>query len=223
MKILSFAQIFKLQESGSRLLTFPEILRESKLKRKLFYHISPYEFDSFKANSERAKVPVTFFSPSLDYIFTFYNNSPTPQTEEYYEYMDELFKREINEFFYVCRLDEDANIFLPYKEEDRAKLNLDEEADFSWASLEGDTEIPKLIYVEVLKAIHNEYQNFNAFITRNKPYNPKGRFQDESGSDKLSGEIMDFLVKQGVYLPQYKGDEEGYNALIQDFLCQYNT
>lgn len=41
----------------------------------------------------------------------------------------------------------------------------------------------------------NQYDNFNVFITRNKPYNNKGRMQDEDEARQLDGLIKDMLYE----------------------------
>ena len=44
----------------------------------------------------------------------------------------------------------------------------------------------------------NHYDNFNVFITRNKPYNNKGRLQNEDEAKELDGLIKDMLYELGI-------------------------
>lgn len=49
----------------------------------------------------------------------------------------------------------------------------------------------------VLEDFHS-YDNFNVFITRNKPYNNKGRMQTESEARALDQTILNALVTMGI-------------------------
>lgn len=49
----------------------------------------------------------------------------------------------------------------------------------------------------VLEDFHS-YDNFNVFITRNKPYNSKGRLQDEYEARQLDGLIKDMLYEHSI-------------------------
>ncbi len=54
--------------------------------------------------------------------------------------------------------------------------------------------------------IYKTYNNYNLFITREKPYNPKGRNQTEKESDIISQEILDFLNKNELDFEKYPGN-----------------
>ena len=73
-------------------------------------------------------------------------------------------------------------------------------------------------YAEELKAlvkkVSSEQRALNAFIQRDKPYNPNGRFQSEEESDKLYTEITDFLDANKVRCTTCKGNEAGYDELV---------
>jgi hypothetical protein len=78
-------------------------------------------------------------------------------------------------------------------------------------------------YTKVLREIHREYQNFDVFLNRVKPYNPKGRFQDELGAKKIDEEIRDFM---GLWLPEvfiYEGSQAGYDGIIDQWLARWRT
>lgn len=66
--------------------------------------------------------------------------------------------------------------------------------------------------------VFNSYRSMNVFINRVKPYNPTGRFQNETESDALVGKLNDFLNEHGVSCRYYDGSIDGYNVLIQDIL-----
>jgi nicotinamide riboside kinase len=45
---------------------------------------------------------------------------------------------------------------------------------------------------------YDMYDNLNIFLVRSKPYNPKGRFQDEDQAKGLDGEVLKMLEAQNV-------------------------
>lgn len=45
---------------------------------------------------------------------------------------------------------------------------------------------------------YNSYDNFNVFITRNKPYNNKGRLQTESEARELDQVILNAMADMGI-------------------------
>ena len=75
--------------------------------------------------------------------------------------------------------------------------------------------------VLVTKAF-NLYENFNVFIERTKPYNPKGRFQNEQESDELANELLSFLQEHDVSFECYDGSIEGYDAIVSNVLNELN-
>lgn len=77
-------------------------------------------------------------------------------------------------------------------------------------------------FKEVLKAMHQEYESFDCFIKRVKPYNPKGRFQDEDGAKKIDDEIKKLYETNNIGLREYSGCQEGYDQLVNDWLEYYH-
>jgi hypothetical protein len=76
-------------------------------------------------------------------------------------------------------------------------------------------------YLEVLKAIHDEYWNFDVFLNRVKPYNPKGRFQDELGAKAVDDEIKGVMkCLSEVFV--YDGNLAGYDKIIDQWLFRWN-
>ena len=72
--------------------------------------------------------------------------------------------------------------------------------------------LPKLVM-----DVFNTYENINVFLTRVKPYNPKGRNQTEAESDALSNEILNLYNKLGISYSMINGDADGYQSVV-DFV-----
>lgn len=69
----------------------------------------------------------------------------------------------------------------------------------------------------LVKKVNNSFTQLNYFIKRVKPYNPKGRFQTEDESDKLSHKILCCLNANSDWPVQtINGDTEGYDKVISD-------
>lgn len=49
-----------------------------------------------------------------------------------------------------------------------------------------------------IREAYDIYDNLNIFLVRNKPYNPKGRFQTEEKAKELDGQIRRMLEAQNV-------------------------
>lgn len=64
-----------------------------------------------------------------------------------------------------------------------------------------------------LKSFDNPH--FNFFIKRVKKYNPKGRFQSESESDKVSEELNHFLIENNINFTVVDGNESGYDSIVK--------
>lgn len=64
----------------------------------------------------------------------------------------------------------------------------------------------------------DEYNNKNYFILRDKPYNPKGRFQTEEESNQVSKDLKEFLNKKNLNYKTVKGNIEGYNMIVNDIM-----
>lgn len=68
--------------------------------------------------------------------------------------------------------------------------------------------------------IFESYDNYNYFINRVKPYNPKGRFQTEEEAKKIVGEMKDFLVDLNIEFEEFNGDTNGYNLIYDDIISK---
>jgi len=78
-------------------------------------------------------------------------------------------------------------------------------------------------FTEVLVGVHNEYDNMNFFVKRVKPYNPKGRFQDEEGAKNIDKEILKLYEKFEKGMIEVTGNEEGYNKIVEKVMENYGT
>lgn len=58
----------------------------------------------------------------------------------------------------------------------------------------------------------------NYFVGRTKPYNPKGRFQDEKGSDDISTDLKELLTRYGICHRTVDGDKVGYDIIVRELL-----
>lgn len=69
---------------------------------------------------------------------------------------------------------------------------------------------------EVVLNIFNTYRNYNYYINRVKPYNPKGRNQTEAESDALGEPIKNLLAMSGIEYRTIDGDDVGYQSIINE-------
>lgn len=69
---------------------------------------------------------------------------------------------------------------------------------------------------EVVLNIFNTYSNYNYYINRVKPYNPKGRNQTEAESDALGEPIKNLLAMGGIEYRTVDGDDAGYQSIIDE-------
>ena len=70
-----------------------------------------------------------------------------------------------------------------------------------------------------LAKIFKSYNSVNYFISRSKPYNPNGRLQTESESDKIANEIKALLGKYDVEYTEVSGNTVGYDKIVADVYC----
>lgn len=69
---------------------------------------------------------------------------------------------------------------------------------------------------EVVFSIFDTYRNYNYYINRVKPYNPKGRNQTEAESDALNEPIEDLLAMWDIEYRRVDGNDEGYQDIIDE-------
>ena len=74
---------------------------------------------------------------------------------------------------------------------------------------------------------HREFTNFNYFISREKPYNPKGRFQTEDQANEIAANqrlIYKYMLETlGEKMDQFPGTENGYEVIVMDILRRLNN
>ena len=69
---------------------------------------------------------------------------------------------------------------------------------------------------EVVLNIFNTYRNYNYYINRVKPYNPKGRNQTEAESDALGEPIKNLLITANIEYKTVDGNDAGYQNIINE-------
>jgi hypothetical protein len=71
-------------------------------------------------------------------------------------------------------------------------------------------------FTNVVMNVFNTYDNHNYYITRVKPYNPKGRNQTEEESDALAKPILFLLIDNNIPHTMVAGNDEGYQSIVDD-------
>lgn len=66
----------------------------------------------------------------------------------------------------------------------------------------------------------NSFDNMTYLLTRDKPYNPKGRYETEAEADALGTVITDVLDKMGVSYETLKGNLDSYNKIFNDVMLK---
>ena len=74
-------------------------------------------------------------------------------------------------------------------------------------------------FTNVVMNIFNTYENINFFLTRTKPYNPRGRNQTEEESDNLNTLIKSLYDELGIKYIIVNGDNNGYQYIV-DHVCK---
>ena len=69
---------------------------------------------------------------------------------------------------------------------------------------------------EVVLNIFNTYHNYNYYINRVKPYNPKGRSQTEAESNALGEPIKNLLAMSDIEYKTVDGNDAGYQSIINE-------
>ena len=73
-------------------------------------------------------------------------------------------------------------------------------------------------FVWAVEDTFDEYNNKNYFILRDKPYNPKGRFQNETESNQVSKDLKEFLDERNIDYKVVKGSATGYDEIVNDIM-----
>lgn len=86
---------------------------------------------------------------------------------------------------------------------------------FLSAMYNDDNDIEPEFTATVIKKF-NEFNNFNYFLRRVKPYNPKGRNQTEEEAIMLDNKIKQNLDNFGIEYSEVVGDKSGYEAILDE-------
>lgn len=70
--------------------------------------------------------------------------------------------------------------------------------------------------------VFNSYNNMNYFLLRDKPYNPKGRFQTEEESNEVSKLLLEFLHNKKISLDILKGNKDNFDSIIGNIIERLN-
>ena len=70
----------------------------------------------------------------------------------------------------------------------------------------------------VVYKVFKSYDNMNYLLTRDKPYNPVGRFQTEEESDNLKPKLEAILHKYHIGYSKEKGNMSSYDSIVEQVL-----
>ena len=73
-------------------------------------------------------------------------------------------------------------------------------------------------FQKVVMNVFNSYNNLNYYITRVKPYNPKGRNQTEEESNLLADGTKKLLETNCIDYKTVCGNDEGYAEIVKDVM-----
>ena len=70
----------------------------------------------------------------------------------------------------------------------------------------------------LVSKVYNSMDNMNYLVKRVKPYNPSGRFQDESSSDVIAQGFEQWLEHNDITFKSVNDDEAGYDSIIEEIV-----
>lgn len=82
---------------------------------------------------------------------------------------------------------------------------------------------PKRYPESFCRYVEDQFNSMNAInflLRRVKPYNPVGRLQDESDSNQIAVELLDFLDVRNIPFNVVDGDEEAANEIVEWLTCK---
>jgi hypothetical protein len=65
----------------------------------------------------------------------------------------------------------------------------------------------------------NSYNNLNFYVLRKKPYNPKGRMQDEGEAREIDTSVIDMLTKYNISFDTVNGEKTSVEGLANRIIC----
>lgn len=69
---------------------------------------------------------------------------------------------------------------------------------------------------KVVRKVMDSYNCKNYYVTRTKPYNPIGRFQNEQESNAIADDVLNLLKSENINFTITTGDIEGYNRIVEE-------
>lgn len=75
-------------------------------------------------------------------------------------------------------------------------------------------------FTEVILSKFNEFDNYNYFLKRVKPYNPKGRNQSEKESISIDHTTKTLLDKHNISFTEVTGNLDGYIRILNEMTVQ---
>jgi hypothetical protein len=73
---------------------------------------------------------------------------------------------------------------------------------------------------EVVHKVFKSYKNINFFLNRVKPYNPKGRWQNESEAKEIDTLVKQMLLDYDIDFTVIDGSKNGYDIAVETILAE---
>lgn len=71
----------------------------------------------------------------------------------------------------------------------------------------------KLLH-DIIMQEFNRFNNFNVFLNRVKPYNPVGRYQDETGAKKVDQDLLALMGQFDIPYAKIDGDAQAVGKIF---------
>lgn len=75
---------------------------------------------------------------------------------------------------------------------------------------------------EMVIKVTKSFNCKNYLLTRVKPYNPNGRFQNEEEANKIADDLWNFLAMWDIEFSQRDGNQEEYDEIVEEILEALN-
>lgn len=70
----------------------------------------------------------------------------------------------------------------------------------------------------LVRKVFHSYDTMNYLILRDKPYNPKGRFQTQEESDSMVAPMRNLLISNKVDFTEFKGNQANYDIIVDQIM-----
>jgi len=77
-------------------------------------------------------------------------------------------------------------------------------------------------YEPLVLELFNSFENINIFLTRDKPYDPKGRMQTEEQSNELAKKLENMLRYYDIPVVKVPGNADAPDYIMKEILCYYD-